>query len=208
MGARARVRPDPRQPPCQGYSPHVSSSDSEWVPTRGKAEPRLIGGVRDLLLAVGKPYAIENVMGARAEMRSPTLLCGTMFGLPTSRHRLFETSFPVDLLPHPPCGGVAKRYAAKKGWEYRDMSVTGKGRRKGTAERWASILGVTHQMTQSELAEAIPPAYAQWIGEQFVRPRRDSAWQCLRCRNYNESREPECGFCGAMRATSKAKVSL
>lgn len=155
-------------PPCQGYSPHVSSVDSEWVPTRGKAEPRLIGAVRALLVTVGKPYAIENVMGARNELRSPVLLCGAMFGLKIARHRLFETSFPVDLLPHPVCNGMAKAHAAEKGWEYRDMSVTGKGRRKGTASRWSELLGVTHPMTQSELAESIPPAYTQWIGGQLL----------------------------------------
>lgn len=156
-------------PPCQGYSPHVSSSDSKWVPTRGKAEPRLIHAVRRACFELGRPYAIENVMGARTEMRSPTLLCGTMFGLPVSRHRLFETSFAVDLIQHANCKGIAKAYAAKRGWEYRDMSVTGKGRRKGTADRWREIMGIDHQMTQSEIAESIPPAYTHWIGWQFER---------------------------------------
>jgi len=155
-------------PPCQSYSPHVTSKSSQWVPTKGKDEPALIGAVRGLLLEVGKPYVIENVMGARNELRSPTLLCGAMFGLPISRHRLFETSFPVDLMPHPPCKGIAKEYAAAKGWEYRDMSCTGKGRRKGTAERWSEIMGVAHRMSQAELAEAIPPAYTHWVGRQFA----------------------------------------
>ena len=168
-------------PPCQGYSPHVTSHDSEWVPTRGKAEPRLIGAVRDLLLEIGKPYVIENVMGARAEMRSPTLLCGTMFGLPISRHRLFETSFPVDLMPHPVCKGIAKDYASKRGWEYRDMSVTGKGRRAGTAERWSEVMGIAHKMTQAEIAESIPPAYTEWVGKQFA-----SACLCLPFKVYND----------------------
>ena len=130
-------------PPCQGYSPHVSSRSSQWVPTKGKDEPRLIDWGRRVLIAQGKPYAIENVMGARNEMRSPVLLCGSMFGRKIVRHRLFETSFPVDLLPHPNCKGIAKAAAAELGWEYRDMSVTGKGRRKGTGERWAQLLGVT-----------------------------------------------------------------
>ena len=102
-------------PPCQGYSPHVTSRSSQWVPTKGKDEPKLIGATRWGFQQVGKPWVIENVMGARAEMQSPTLLCGAMFGLPITRHRLFETSFPVDLLPHPPCKGVAKAYAAERG---------------------------------------------------------------------------------------------
>ena len=163
-------------PPCQGYSPHVSSASSKWVPTKGKDEPKLIANVRETLQRLGVPYVIENVMGARNEMRSPTLLCGSMFGLPISRHRLFETSFPVGLMGHPNCRGIAKRYAVERGWEYRDMSVTGKGRRAGTADRWKEIMGITHPMTQSEIAESIPPAYTQWIGEQFkkfMRPQDD-----------------------------------
>jgi DNA (cytosine-5)-methyltransferase 1 len=154
-------------PPCQSYSPHVSSRSSQWVPTKGKDEPALIAAVRELVQQFGKPYVIENVMGARRELRSPVLLCGSMFGLPIARHRLFETSFPVDLLPHPSCSGNAKRFAAERGWEYRDMSVTGKGRRAGTADRWREIMGITHAMTQAEIAESIPPAYAEWIGRQL-----------------------------------------
>ena len=154
-------------PPCQGYSPHVTSRSSQWVPTKGKDEPRLIGAVRNALTELGLPYVIENVRGARDEMRAPFMLCGTMFGLPIARHRFFETSFPVTAPPHPKRSGVAKRAAEARGWEYRDMSVTGKGRRKGTADRWSEIMGVTHTMTQSELAESIPPAYTAWIGRQW-----------------------------------------
>lgn len=157
-------------PPCQGYSSHVSSRSSDFVPTLGKDEPRLIAPLRELLVAVGKPYVIENVYGARAELRNPTLLCGSMFGLPISRHRLFETSFPLAAPMHDSCRGIAKRYAEAQGWEYRDMSVTGKGRRKGTSDRWKQILGLTGTtMTQHELAECIPPAYTKFIGNEFMK---------------------------------------
>ena len=156
-------------PPCQGYSSHVSSRSSKWVPHSGKDEPRLISAVRDLLREIGKPWVIENVMGARREMNATLLLCGSMFGLPTSRHRLFETSWMVMQPHHPPCRGIAKDYAAKRGWEYRDMTVTGKGRRRGTAQRWAEVLGMGHAMTQHQLAEAIPPAYTEWIGREFLK---------------------------------------
>lgn len=155
-------------PPCQGYSSHVSSISSRWVPTKGKDEPRLIAQVREKLQAIGKPYVIENVMGARSEMQATVVLCGTMFGLPIPRHRLFECSFPVAQPPHPACRGVAKRFAAARGWEYRDMSVTGKGRRAGTAERWKELLGLEGSMTQHQLAEAIPPAYTEYIGRQIL----------------------------------------
>lgn len=155
-------------PPCQGYSRHVSSRASKWVPTLGKDEPRLIAAVRTILAASGKPWVIENVMGARAEMNAGLTLCGTMFGLPICRHRLFETSFRVIQPFHPKCRGVAKAHAIAKGWEYRDMSVTGKGRRAGTSARWAQLLGVTWPMSQHQMAEAIPPAYTEYVGNEFL----------------------------------------
>lgn len=157
-------------PPCQGYSAHTVS-DGRWDRTRGRDEPRLIEPVRELLQATGLPYVIENVVGARAAMHDPILLCGTMFGLPIARHRLIEFGGGVDaelvrrcLPKHPACRGVAKAYAAARGWEYRDMSVTGKGRHAGTSERWAEIMGIEHTMTQHNYREAIPPAYAEWAG--------------------------------------------
>lgn len=157
-------------PPCQGYSPHVSSASSEWAGTKGRDEPRLTEPVRDRLGASGLPYVIENVVGA--PLRGPTLLCGTMFALPIPRHRLFETSFriaPFDVPRHRDCRGVAKRYAEVAGWDPRDMTVTGKGRHAGTKERWAEIMGwPDYQGTQHGLREAIPPAYTEWIGAQLL----------------------------------------
>ena len=154
-------------PPCQGYSSHVSSRSSRYALTKGKDEPRLIEEVRETLEKIGKPYVIENVMGAKSEMNANLLLCGTMFGLPISRHRLFETSMAIIQPQHGKCRGVAKRFALKNGWEYRDMSVTGKGRRAGTSERWKKIMGIDWDLKQSQIAEAIPPVYTDYIGSQI-----------------------------------------
>jgi hypothetical protein len=151
-------------PPCQGYSSHVSSSSSQWVPTKGKDEPRLIASIRARLEASGALWAIENVSGARCEMPAAMLLCGSMFGLPVARHRLLQTNFLTLAPGHGKCRGVAKEFAAGRGWDYRDMTVTGKGRHAGTSERWAEILGVDWPMAQRELSEAIPPAYSRFIG--------------------------------------------
>ena len=65
-------------PPCQAYSSHVTSSSSKFVPTKGKDEPMLIGVLRDILNEIGKPYVIENVIGARQHMDANLMLCGTM----------------------------------------------------------------------------------------------------------------------------------
>lgn len=50
-------------PPCQGYSSHVTSRSSQWVPTKGADEPMLIDAVRDLVSRKGCDWVIENVMG-------------------------------------------------------------------------------------------------------------------------------------------------
>lgn len=160
-------------PPCQGYSAHVSSSDSRWVPTRGRLEPRLIEPLREILLELGKPYVIENVVSARPYLEDPFLLCGAMLDREIPRHRLFETNVDLGPLPaHPDCRGLAKRSAAARGWELRDMSVTGKGRGKGWTERASVLLGIDWKVRQHDLSEAIPPAYTKWIGERLLEPRQ------------------------------------
>jgi DNA (cytosine-5)-methyltransferase 1 len=156
-------------PPCQAYSPHVSSASSEWAGTLGRDEPRLIAAVRERLVDTGSPYVIENVVGARHELRPRLLLCGAMFGLPIPRHRLFETSRPIVQPWHPRCAGRARRYALERGWDPRDMTVTGKGRNAGTKERWAEVMGwPDYRGTQHGLREAIPPAFTEWIGRQLL----------------------------------------
>jgi DNA (cytosine-5)-methyltransferase 1 len=155
-------------PPCQGYSKHVTSVDSKHVQTRGKNEPRLIEPLREIFVSAEIPYVIENVIGAREYLINPIELCGTMFNLPIRRHRLFESSFDLVAPPHPKCMGVAKAFSEEKGWDYRDMSVTGKGRGAGIKDRWNEIMGITWNMTQSEITESIPPSYTEYIGSQII----------------------------------------
>ena len=87
-------------PPCQGYS---IMQNLPWL--RGRKYPLLILPAREMLDAIGKPYIIENVMGARygakglkkrsieAHGMQAGWLCGGMFGLPFYRHRLFEANW-------------------------------------------------------------------------------------------------------------------
>lgn len=154
-------------PPCQPYSKAVSSRSSKWNDTLGKDEPALIEPLRELLEATGKPYVIENVRDAAPFMLNPMLLCGSMFGLDIPRHRFFESSIPLQWPAHPNCRGIAKRAAERRGWDYRDMTVTGKGRRAGWSDRASELLGIDRPMRQHDLKEAIPPAYTQWIGAQL-----------------------------------------
>lgn len=154
-------------PPCQGYSPHTRN-DSKWVGySNGKQEPRLISVIRENIPS-GMPYVIENVPGAKLELENPFMLCGAMFGLPISRHRYFESNVLIMPPEHPKCRGIAKKYSEEHGIEYRDMSVTGKGRHAGTSDRWMKIMDITWPMTQSEIVESIPWAYTKFIGDQLT----------------------------------------
>lgn len=152
-------------PPCQPYSRAVTSSSSHWNDTKGKDEPALIEPLRKRLQQTGIPYVIENVVGAPLD---GITLCGSMFGLDIPRHRIFETSWFILAPTHPKCRGIAKRAAERRGWDYRDMSVTGKGRHAGWSERAAELLDIRHPMRQHDLKEAIPPAYTEYIGHQFL----------------------------------------
>src|SRR3989337_2338587 len=74
-------------PPCQKWSIITKCGGNI-------DHPDLIDPVRELLQRSGKPWVIENVPGS--PLRDPIMLCGTMFGLGTSRgyilrrHRYFE----------------------------------------------------------------------------------------------------------------------
>lgn len=136
-------------PPCQRYSQCTPREYRE-------GHPDLIGAVRLALQKTGKPYIIENVPGARSLLHEPGMLCGTMFGLPLFRHRYFEVHPQIHLWPQ--CHHTEP-----------PVLVSGTTRRKSRGRKEYSIaekraaMGIDW-MTTSELDEAIPPAYTEWIG--------------------------------------------
>lgn len=151
-------------PPCQAYSDLAARNGNadEW--------PDLVGPIRKLLQATGKPYVIENVDGA--PLRDYVVLCGTMFPeLRVLRHRLFEANFPIIVPPHRPhplCHTLDKRkshYGKTDEWED-FVSVNGGG--NCTVEAARDAMGIPW-MTKKEINEAIPPAYTRWIGAQIVK---------------------------------------
>lgn len=141
----------------------------------GREHPNLIPATRDLLLAAGIPYVIENVEPARAHMRDPITLCGTMFGLGSQgcelrRHRLIEASFVVR---QPVCRHTDGPVIGVYGGHARKRSARHGGR--GTRDSWAGghkvaaseAMGIDW-MTLNELSEAIPPAYTEFVGRQLM----------------------------------------
>jgi DNA (cytosine-5)-methyltransferase 1 len=145
-------------PPCQRYSRGSKQHAS------GERHPDLIAATRAALLEAGRPYVIENVADARGWLRWPILLCGAMFpGLRTYRHRLFESSAFLLAPSHP-------RHAVRspRSNVYVDgLFMTVYGHVTPMTSR-ALLTGVDWPMTQKEVAEAIPPAYCEFIGAQLL----------------------------------------
>jgi DNA (cytosine-5)-methyltransferase 1 len=150
-------------PPCQGYTSMRHAPGT-------KGAPLLIDQVRDRMPA-NIPWVIENVEEAAWAMRNPVILCGSMFNLGAQgcrlqRHRLFESNFP---LPVPPCSHDATPVIGVYGGHARKRAATAGGR--GTKDVWegghkaaaSEALGI-NWMTLAEMSEAIPPAYAEYIG--------------------------------------------
>jgi DNA (cytosine-5)-methyltransferase 1 len=151
-------------PPCGPHTilrnqGHVQNTDVDYL-----------HAVRDALIATGKPYIIENVVGA--PLRQPVTLCGTMFGLGVDvegewwdlrRHRDFESNV---LLSRP----VACQHRSR-----RVVTVTGKpgGRSNRRDHRLASFADWQTSMqidwmSTRELAQAIPPAFTEHLGHQLA----------------------------------------
>jgi DNA (cytosine-5)-methyltransferase 1 len=142
-------------PPCQGYS-HLTPEEH-----KGKY-PKLIPALREILRRLGKPFIIENVAGAKHELENPVMLCGSMFGLRTQRHRFFECSFPVSAPA--PCDHSEMPLLV--------TTASAASRRKRAAlglpaksVKFAPLAYGIDWMSADGLKEAIPPAYTQYLGE-------------------------------------------
>jgi DNA (cytosine-5)-methyltransferase 1 len=144
-------------PPCQ--------LDSDCQRIMKNDHPDLIGPTREALEATGRPWVIENVGGAVPKLRDPVMLCGAMFGLRTYRHRFFETGGGFSFQPpaHPEhIARQAKMGRAPQPGEF----IHAVGNFSGVAlvrQDW----GVPW-MNRDGIREAIPPAYTEYIGRQFI----------------------------------------
>jgi DNA (cytosine-5)-methyltransferase 1 len=170
-------------PPCQAYSAlkHLAR----------KPHPALVEATRRGLQATGKPYVIENVVGA--PLHFPLLLCGTMFALETPcgaqlrRHRLFESSHyimaPGECAHGQTTSGVHSydvRNEATRDAKRRTISIHGDHPRDRRV-RWGTgrtitVTGSTPQQNveRNRLRETFSVAEAQiamgidWMGMQAL----------------------------------------
>jgi len=145
-------------PPCQTFSitQHLRNAQGNTTSRLDLLEP-----VRDLLLASGKPYVIENVKGA--PLIHPAQVCGSSFNLKVRRHRLFESNMAVKgtVCKHKEQGKPVGIYGSM-----RDEIPQG-GHTAKTMEQANKSMGIDW-MIWKELVEAIPPLYTEYIGKQLM----------------------------------------
>ena len=153
-------------PPCQGYS---IMRNLPW--NKDREYPLLIEPTEELLNATGKPWVIENVMGAHLPAG---WLCGGMFGLPFYRHRAFESSWFWMQPGHPKHPVNGKQSAIQ-------MNDPKRHTHSGTS--WPQHAGANWQeaaaamnidwMSKAEVTQAIPPAYTEYIGHELIKILED-----------------------------------
>lgn len=150
-------------PPCQAYCSLIRGT----LGGRNYEHPRLIGPTRRALDNAGRPYVIENVAGA--PIRRDLMLCGEMFGLGVIRHRFFELGAWSAAQPeHVKHRGKVSGWRRGQWFDGPYWAVYGHGGGKGSVAQWKVAMGIDWTNVRREIAEAIPPAYSQYIGEQFL----------------------------------------
>ena len=144
-------------PPCQTHSitKHLRIA-------QGKQTDKidLIPETRQALLSIGKPYVIENVVGA--PMINAVVCCGSYFGLGVRRHRQFESNLHLigTICDHKKQGRPVGIYGSM-----RDNIPKG-GRTAHSIEEARQAMGIDY-MLWGDLVEAIPPAYTHYLGKQI-----------------------------------------
>ena len=144
-------------PPCQTHSitQHLRNA-------QGKATSKidLIPETRAALIASDKPYIIENVPGS--PLINPIQLCGSSFGLKVRRHRLFESNMPLEgsVCNHKLQGRPVGVYGSL------NDEIPKGGKTAATIDEARDAMGMPWAIW-TELVEAIPPAFTEYLGGQI-----------------------------------------
>lgn len=188
-------------PPCQRYTDGLT-------PEQRAKHPDLVPPVRKALRQLGKPYVIENVVGA--PLKNPEYLTGCMFNLtvqwdvPKDKVRkilgarglnYWETVGGRAGVTGPVLNGpVTFHLERKRGFEVFGFELVAppinegihalpsmtvvSGTPTGFWNQWYAqtiptevkkLLMGSPWMTGHGVAESIPPAYAKYVGRQFLR---------------------------------------
>lgn len=153
--------------PCQ-YDAAITKGTNRRLRSR---YPNLYGPTKALLEASGVPYVIETTSIPKEDVSA--VLCGEMFGLRVIRHRKFEFGgWKTEKPKLPRHRGLTfgmrhgKLVTEENGGYY--YAVYGDGGYKGTVGQWQDAMGIHWTSNRKSIAEAIPPAYTEWVGRRFL----------------------------------------
>ena len=158
-------------PPCQ----FATTMSARWRVRGGTVADEhvnLLTPTLVILRRLGLPYVVENVMGAKRYMRPTLALHGGMFGLGVHRPRLFESSelilAPRAPMTDKPVGVYGDRPQVNYSTRL-NGNMSGKRsefRRARSVEEARELMGMPWADWHG-CAEAIPPAYTEFIGAQL-----------------------------------------
>ncbi len=144
-------------PSCQTYS---VTRNLRIAQAKQTSKLDLIEPVRQMLIESGKPYLIENVVGA--PLIDPVFVCGSAFGLKVRRHRLFESNLKLTgtKCDHKSQGRPIGVYGSL------NDEIPKGGKTASTIGEARLAMGIDW-LLWGELMEAIPPAYTEFLGKQI-----------------------------------------
>ena len=117
---------------------------------------------------------MENVQGS--DLTRYLTLCGEYFQLDVIRHRYFELDGFIAFQPeHVPHRGRVAGYRHGEWFEGPYFAVYGDGGGKGTIAQWQSAMGIDWTDDRHSIAEAIPPAFTEYIGGFLMAAVRECA---------------------------------
>ena len=146
-------------PPCQAFT--VYGNNKAHV---RNDHPDLVEPTRVRLEKTRLPWVIENVPGA--PLVNPIQLCGTSFGIPVRRHRLFESNVELSA---PECD-----HGRFKDQVYPGSTNRPNGRTVANIGEYRVPLDEQRRCMQidwmplAEISQAIPPAFTEHIGRQLL----------------------------------------
>jgi DNA (cytosine-5)-methyltransferase 1 len=165
-------------PPCHAHSKLNNATGLRDTYGTGGLLADTIAALAEL----GRPYVVENVESATVRQamaaagHAPFVLCGSMFGLELEwhglllqlrRHRLFAVSFPF-LMPSCQHRGEAFDVTGDnaqgrifKRRRQQGMPTEGQAQRR-------IVMGIDWMRDREDLAEAVPPAYTEYLGRQLL----------------------------------------
>lgn len=131
----------------------------------------LIPDTRTLLEKLSVPWVMENVVGSG--LRRDLVLCGTMFGLKSYRHRIFETPLsmvaPIHDTHTQPVWFPYDKREPTYGQPYQEgWMIPVYGHNAPAAYQFLAMGVKRGQMSRAALCQSIPPAFAEYIGKQIM----------------------------------------